>query len=78
MFLNLYTKVLGKAKQESKVAVWGMSPGYTATGMTRFQGTKTPEQAIDTILYLLDQPFSEHTQGLYFADRQLEPVFEFE
>jgi carbonyl reductase 1 len=59
----------------SDVVINACCPGYVATDMSSYTGTKTTDEGADTLLYLaLLPPDVTSPRGEFIRDRQIQPI----
>lgn len=77
--INCYAKVLGRYDNivKKNIQVFSCCPGYTATDLTGNKGTRTVEEGVVCPVWLVKLPegISEETQGQFFYDCKLTPIF---
>jgi len=62
-------------KSRTDIVINACCPGYVATDMSSFKGTKTVEQGADTPLYVaLLGPNTKEPRGKFVSDRAIKPV----
>ncbi|WP_017653836.1 SDR family oxidoreductase [Fortiea contorta] len=68
--LNALTRIFASELQETNILVNSVCPGWVKTDMGGAEAPRTPEQGVDTIVWLATLPPGGATGG-FFRDRQL-------
>jgi NAD(P)-dependent dehydrogenase (short-subunit alcohol dehydrogenase family) len=68
--LNAITRIFASELQDTNILVNAMCPGWVKTDMGGLEAPLTPEQGVDTIVWLATLPDDGYTGG-FFRDRQL-------
>lgn len=68
--LNAVTRIFASELQGTNILVNAVCPGWVKTDMGGLEAPRTPEQGVDTIVWLATLPDGGYTGG-FFRDRQL-------
>ncbi|MBW4644351.1 MAG: SDR family oxidoreductase [Goleter apudmare HA4340-LM2] len=68
--LNALTRIFASELQSTNILVNAVCPGWVKTDMGGSEAPRTPEQGVDTIVWLATLPDGSYTGG-FFRDRQL-------
>ncbi|MBD2386902.1 SDR family oxidoreductase [Cylindrospermum sp. FACHB-282] len=67
--LNALTRIIASELQDTNILVNSVCPGWVKTDMGGSEAPRTPEQGVDTIVWLATLPDGSATGG-FFRDRQ--------